>query len=85
MAGATPKLITSASESSCLPNSDILFKSRAAMPSMKSRAAEIRTKYPARVRSPRVVEMTTEMHPDMSARLVKKLGNPFAIIFMWLK
>jgi hypothetical protein len=44
--------------------------------------AEAMIKYPARFRSPRDVLITIDIHPDISPRLVKKLGKPLVIFFI---
>ena len=78
--GATPKLMSSASESSSLPIAELTLSRRAAMPSKKSKTAAIRIKSPASVKLP-VNAKVIDRHPDKAFIKVMVFGMLEIILF----
>ena len=71
--GATPKLMSSASESSSLPMAELTLSKRAAIPSKKSKTAASRMKNPAAVRLP-VNANVIDIQPDKAFISVMVFG-----------
>ena len=78
IAGATPKLTTSARLSSSLPRSEYDFSNRATKPSKKSKIMAATISHEATIISPRAAKMTA-MKPETRLRDVMKFGICFII------
>ena len=79
--GATPKLIASASESSCLPSSEQASNSRAANPSLKSNTAASNIRYAAHTRlfSPSNAKNVDNI-PQNALEQVNRLGTNLSFL-----
>jgi len=73
-AGATPKLTTSANESSSFPIAEYAFNQQAANPSKKSKTAAARMKYAA-ISNMLLNDMTTDKQPQNRFKHVNKFGT----------
>ena len=71
--GATPKLTTSANESSCLPNSPLTFKMRATNPSKKSITADSPINIDDMINSP-CIALKIDRQPNSKFAEVIALG-----------
>ena len=81
-AGAAPKLIMSASESSCTPISEYCPKSRADAPSRKSNAADAVNSQKHSSRGRPSAASITAIVPQMRLQSVRMLGTVNNFIFM---
>ena len=80
--GATPKLTTSESESSCLPNSDFASNARAAIPSRKSKTEASIISQAALNSFLPLKAIIIAMHPVKRFNKVSALGKIYFAFFI---